>query len=173
MKVKIAFTLIFISILIFFAYLVTSLLNERISNVLILILLLLSLIIIILFKVINTRKHIYNDVNNNFKHDLALIIDVENLQLKTQMISLSEDYDEEDIELKRLDTVFRKKNNIDSSLINRTYIFYKKNDMIYISSPLNIDLKTLEIKLYMRKKVELLIDSKSKKYMFNLYFLNE
>lgn len=175
-KVFLAYLFLFLSLIIFIIYLITEKINSLfVNNLLFSSSAIILLISVILFKIIlskNKKVTVTKSNKNQFK--TVLEIDYQDLIITTNIITQSEEKDFEDVDINRVDRFLklsRKKISNENRIYLSTILYVsKKEKKKYQSQKINLDKKTLEVKLYIQKKIYLYISDTS--YFFDLNFLN-
>ncbi len=171
--VKTAYFSLVISIILFLTYLIIERFdlkfNEDIFFYLSAVILLIS---IVLFRKLNTEQAIFSPKKGG-KYDEVLSVKYDELLIKTIDKKNENENDYDDIDFNRIDSLLAHDSN--NKYFRRYFIVYvsKTKKRSYYSQPLNIDIKTLEIKLYLEKNINLYLDTMSGDYFFGLDFLKQ
>lgn len=171
--VKTAYLSLFVSLILFLAYFIINRFNLAFnSNILFYLSAIILLVSIFLFNKLNIKQpDIF--IKKSGTYDEVLKIRYDKLQIKKLTYGKSENnYEYDDIDFNRVDLLFS--HDVNSKHLNRCFIVYVSETIknSYYSQPLNIDIKTLEIKLYQKKHINIYIDTISGNYFFGLDFLN-
>lgn len=177
-KIVLAYFCLGFSLILFISYFLSkSFVSENVSDVLFYSSAIILGVCIILFRIlINGNKKIkaYKTIKAPF--DRVLEISYNDLLINSKNFDYNRvKTDYEDFDFDRADIVLSNRNTSKSieHFTRCTIQYNSKNDKkIYFSDKINLDNKTLEIKLYLQKKVKLYINDKNGSYYFDLDFLN-
>ncbi len=169
--VKSAYLLLGVSLIFFLGYFVSKKLNFVYYSDSLFWLSAITLIIsLLLFRKINLDYKIDYSTKPNGNYDKILSIKIDDLIIRKNNDFEKEKQDDyDDVNFFRIDTIIKHKEN---KISNTCYIYYKYGDVNYISRPIFFDIKALQLKLFLKKEINLYIDIKNKSYFFDLTFLN-
>ncbi|WP_157208259.1 hypothetical protein [Mariniflexile maritimum] len=170
---KTAYFSLVISIILFLTYLIIKIFDLKFNeDILFYLSAVILFVSIVLFRKLNTEEVIFLSKKEG-KYDEVLRIKYDELLIKTIDKKNDNENAYDDIDFNRIDSLLVHDSN--NKYIRRYFIVYvsKTKKRSYCSQPLNIDIKTLEIKLYLEKNINLYIDTMSGNYFFGLDFLKQ
>lgn len=179
MKVIFAYLCLFLSLTLFIINVLAQIIGIEwfYNDLLFYISAIILLVSILLFRnLLNpNKKKVVSEINRN-QYNKFIEVDYQDIIIKGSNYhnkGIKKDF--EDIDFSRADTLFssRRNKNINEYNICNSFIIYKsKKNKEYLSQNINLDSKTLDIKLYIQKKIKLYINDNNGDYFFDLNFLN-